>query len=157
MTETSYKPLYRERVLPNIGTFAATFVLLPSAVVISEPFDLRVGLLVGVIGVSLIWGVLVVKAPLIQVSSKELMVNSVSIPLSLIGDPIVIDKNAIFDERGPKLDPAAHKVFQGAIKSAIKIPILDPEDKTPYWLISTRNPGKLLRALKDSRNHTLNK
>jgi hypothetical protein len=82
------------------------------------------------------------------VSRTELTVGRVSIQRKLIGDPEVITKSQIFAERGTKLDPAAHKVFQGTVQTAIKIPITDPEDPTPYWLVSTRNPVKLADALR---------
>jgi hypothetical protein len=142
--------LYSERVLPNIGTFAAVFVLLPSTVIIAEPFDLRIGIVVGLIAVSTIWGLLVFRAPRIQVSKNHLRVGRVSIARNLVGTPQAIDKSEIFAERGPNLDPAAHKVFQGSVKTAVKIPVTDPEDPTPYWLVSTRNPKKLVEALSKS-------
>ena len=144
-----YEPaLYQERVVPNFGTFAAVFALLPSMAIISEPFDIRIGLAIGVVVVLSIWTMLIVRAPKIQVSIEELRVGKVVISRNLIGQPQVITKAEIFMERGPKLDPAAHKVFQGSVKTAIKIPIADPEDPTPYWLISTRNPNELARLLK---------
>jgi hypothetical protein len=142
--------LYSERVLPNFGTFAAVFVLLPSTVIIAEPFDLIIGLVVGLIAVSTIWGLLVFRAPRIQVSKNHLRVGRVSIARNLVGTPQAIDKSEIFAERGPNLDPAAHKVFQGSVKTAVKIPVTDPEDPTPYWLVSTRNPKKLVEALSKS-------
>jgi hypothetical protein len=142
--------LYSERVLPNFGTFAAVFVLLPSTLIIAEPFDLRIGLVVGLIAVSTIWGLLVFRAPRIQVSKNHLRVGRVSIARNLVGTPQAIDKSEIFAERGPNLDPAAHKVFQGSVKTAVKIPVTDPEDPTPYWLVSTRNPNKLVEALSQS-------
>jgi hypothetical protein len=142
--------LYKERVTPNLGTFAAVSVLLPSTVIISEPFDLLVGLVVGLIGVLGIWALLFFRAPQIRVTKEKLYVGRASIPRDLIGEPVAISKSEVFGERGPKLDPAAHKVFQGSIKTAIKIPISDPQDPTPYWLVSTRNPTKLAIVLKSS-------
>lgn len=142
--------LYQERVVPNLGTFAAVFVLLPSTVIISEPFDIRVGLVVGLIGVLTIWGLLLLRAPQIRVTKDGLQVGRVSIPRTLIGEPVAIGKAEIFAERGPNLDPAAFKVFQGTVKTAIKIPIVDADDPTPYWLVSTRNPAKLVEVLKSS-------
>jgi hypothetical protein len=59
----------------------------------------------------------------------------------------VIAKDQIFQERGPKLEPAAFKVFQGTVKTAVKIEISDPSDPTPYWIISTRKPIQLASAL----------
>lgn len=139
--------LYKERVLPGFGTFAAAFVLFPSIVIVAEPFDLIVGLVIGALVVSVIWGLLFIGSPLIVVTTKELKVGRVSVPRGLIGKPIAITKDGIFAERGPNLDPAAHKVFQGTIKTAIKIPINDREDPTPYWLVSTRSPEKMAEIL----------
>lgn len=142
--------LYRERVVPNLGTFAAVFVLLPSTIIVSEPFDIRVGLVVGLIGVLTVWGLLLSRAPQIRVTKDSLQVGRVFIPRTLIGEPVAIGKAEIFAERGPNLDPAAFKVFQGTVKTAIKIPIVDSDDPTPYWLVSTRNPAKLAEVLKSS-------
>jgi hypothetical protein len=87
------------------------------------------------------------RAPTIELSQLELRVGRVGIFRNLIGEAEVISKDRIFLERGPNLDPGAHKVFQGSVKTAIKIAILDPEDPTPYWLISTRKPDKLAELL----------
>ena len=141
---------YTERVLPNFGTFAAVFVLLPSIVIISEPFDLGVGLVIGSVAVFIIWVVLFIRAPKIEITNSNLRVARVTISRAFIGEPTAIGKNDIFAERGPKLDPAAHKVFQGTVSTAVKIPIIDPEDPTPYWLVSTRNPKKLVELLRKS-------
>jgi hypothetical protein len=145
--EKPESPLYKERVLPNFGTFAAVFALLPSIAIISEPFDIRIGLAVGVVVVITIWTLLILRAPTIELSQLELRVGRVGIFRNLIGEAEVISKDRIFLERGPNLDPGAHKVFQGSVKTAIKIAILDPEDPTPYWLISTRKPHKLAELL----------
>jgi hypothetical protein len=103
--------------------------------------------LIGVLG---IWALLFFRAPQIRVTKEKLYVGRASIPRDLIGEPVAISKSEVFSERGPKLDPAAYKVFQGSIKTAIKIPISDPQDPTPYWLVSTRNPAKLAIVLKSS-------
>ena len=133
--------------MPNFGTFAAVFALLPSIAIISEPFDIRIGLAVGVVVVITIWTLLILRAPTIELSQLELRVGRVGIFRNLIGEAEVISKDRIFLERGPNLDPGAHKVFQGSVKTAIKIAILDPEDPTSYWLISTRKPDKLAELL----------
>ena len=148
--EKPESPLYKERVLPNFGTFAAIFALLPSIAIISEPFDIRIGLALGVVAVIAIWTLLILRAPIIALSQLELKVGRVAILRNLIGEVEVISKEGIFLERGPKLDPGAYKVFQGSVKTAIKISITDPEDPTPYWLISTRRPDKLAELLKKS-------
>ena len=134
--------------MPNFGTFAAVFALLPSLTIVSEPFDVRIGLAIGIVVVITIWTLLIFRAPTIELSNLKLKVGRVGIFRNLIGRAEVISKDRIFLERGPNLDPGAHKVFQGSVKTAIKIAILDPEDPTPYWLISTRKPDKLAEHLK---------
>ena len=140
--------VYRERVRPNFGTFIAVATLLPAVTLVSEPFDYRIGIAVGLILVMSIWAALFFLAPVIQVGSSHLTVARAKIPRNLLGNIEEIAKNQIFSERGPKLDPAAHKVFQGTVKTAIKITVNDPNDPTPYWIISTRKPAQLAEVLR---------
>jgi hypothetical protein len=140
--------VYRERVRPNLGTFIAVATLLPAVTLVSEPFDYRIGIAVGLILVMSIWAALFFLAPVIQVGSSHLTVARAKIPRNLLGNIEEIAKDQIFSERGPKLDPAAHKVFQGTVKTAIKITVNDPNDPTPYWIISTRKPAQLAEMLR---------
>jgi hypothetical protein len=140
--------VYRERVRPNFGTFIAVATLLPAVTLVSEPFDYRIGIAVGLILVISIWAALFFLAPVIQVGSSHLTVARAKIPRNLLGNIEEIAKDQIFSERGPKLDPAAFKVFQGTVKTAIKITVNDPNDPTPYWIISTRKPAQLAEVLR---------
>jgi hypothetical protein len=140
--------VYRERVRPNFGTFIAVATLLPAVTLVSEPFDYRIGIAVGLILVISIWAALFFLAPVIKVGSSHLTVARAKIPRNLLGNIEEIAKDQIFSERGPKLDPAAHKVFQGTVKTAIKISLNDPNDPTPYWIISTRKPAQLAEVLR---------
>ena len=140
--------LYRERVRPNLGTFAAVAVLIPAVTLVSEPFDFRIGLILSLFMVAGIWAALYFYSPVISVGRQFLTVGRASIPRALLGKIVEIPKDQIFFERGPALDPASFKVFQGTVKTAIKIVIKDPEDPTPYWLVSTRKPSQLATVLR---------
>ena len=85
---------------------------------------------------------------MIKVSKTTFTVGQASIPRALLGKIDEIEKDQIFQERGPKLDPAAYKVFQGTVKTALKIAIKDSSDPAPYWIISTRKPAQLATVLK---------
>ena len=149
---SSQKPtepiLYQERVRTNVGTFVAVLTLLPAVTLVSEPFDYRVGVVIGSVLVLAIWAALFFLAPVIKVGKTTLTVGRASIPRSLLGRIDEIAKEQIFQERGPKLDPAAYKVFQGTVKTALKIAIMDANDPTPYWILSTRKPAQLATVLK---------
>jgi len=140
--------LYRERVRPNLGTFAAVAILIPAVTLVSEPFDFRIGLILSVLLVLGIWGALYFYSPVISVGRVFLSVGRASIPRALLGKIVEIPKDQIFHERGPALDPGSYKVFQGTVKTAVKIMIKDPEDPTPYWIVSTRKPSQLATVLK---------
>ena len=140
--------VYVERVRPDLGTFIAVATLLPAVTLVAEPFDYRIGIAVGLVLVFSIWSALYFLAPVIQVGSSFLKVGRAKIPRNLLGKIEEIAKNQIFSERGPNLNPAAYKVFQGTVKTALKIYVNDPNDPTPYWIISTRKPTQLANALK---------
>ena len=133
---------------PNVGTFVAVLTLLPAVTLVAEPFDYRVGVVIGSVLVLAIWAALFFLAPVIKVGKTTLTVGRASIPRSLLGRIDEIAKEQIFQERGPKLDPAAYKVFQGTVKTALKIAIMDANDPTPYWILSTRKPTQLATVLK---------
>ena len=139
---------YRERLLPNLGTFLAAAILLPAISLVLEPFSLNLGLIIGSSTVALIWLSLFLFAPVVWVTDGKLIAGKAQIPLSLLGKSEVVTKESIFLERGPKLSPTAFRLFQGSIRTALKIEVDDPSDPTPYWLISTRKPQELQRALK---------
>lgn len=133
---------------PNFGTFLASAALLPAITLVSEPFDFRIGLIIGSLLVMAIWFAMFFLSPVIRVREASLSVGVASIHRSLLGAVEVIPKEQIFQERGPKLEPAAFKVFQGTVKTAVKIQIRDSEDPTPYWIVSTRKPVQLASALR---------
>ncbi len=126
----------------------AVFPLFPAVTLVSEPFDFRVGAVVGAILVLGIWAALLFLAPIIKVSKTTLSVGRASIPRTLLGKIDEIAKDQIFAERGPKLDPGAYKVFQGTVNTAIKIEIKDSNDPAPYWIFSTRKPSQLATVLR---------
>jgi len=142
--------LYRERVSPNLGTFAAVAVLIPAIALVSEPFDFRIGLVIGPLLVFGIWAALFFFSPVISVGKQFLTVGAATIPRALLGKITEVPKDQIFHERGPGLNPASYKVFQGTVRTAIKIAIKDPDDPTPYWIISTRKPTQLATVLRAS-------
>lgn len=139
--------VFQERVSPNFGTFLATSALVPAITLVSEPFDFRIGLIIGALLVLAIWWAMFFLSPVIRVRKSSLSVGVASIPIALLGKIEVIPKDQIFQERGPNLEPTAYKVFQGTVKTALKIEVADPSDPTPYWIISTRKPVQLASVL----------
>ena len=48
---------------------------------------------------------------------------------------------------GVDADARAYLLLRPYLKRAVKVEITDPADPAPYWLVSTRNPEELARAV----------
>ena len=125
----------------------AVSALIPAVTLVSEPFDYRIGLFLSVGLVAAIWAAFIFMSPSIRVTENNLFAGKAYVPRKFIGEVVEIGKDRIFQERGPELDPASYKVFQVTVKAAVKVYLKDPQDPTPYWIISTRKPDKLAKAL----------
>ncbi len=83
----------------------------------------------------------------ISVTPDELHVDDAHIPLRFVGEVIPLDAD---DRRlllGPGADPLAFVIQRPWIGGAVQIVLNDPDDPTPYWVVSTRRPEKLAAAL----------
>ncbi|MFF5989060.1 DUF3093 domain-containing protein [Prauserella flavalba] len=81
-------------------------------------------------------------------SERELWVGDAHLPLRFVGEVEVIGKAAKRKALGPELDPAAFVAHRGWVPTMVRIHLTDPEDPTPYWLISTRHPERLAELLR---------
>jgi len=49
---------------------------------------------------------------------------------------------------GPEADARAYLLLRPYLKRAVRVEITDPADPTPYWLVSSRRPDELARAVR---------
>ncbi len=83
----------------------------------------------------------------IRVTDGQLHVDDAHLPVHFIAEVIPLDAE---DRRlllGPGADPLAFVIQRPWIRGAVQIVLNDPDDPTPYWVISTRNPEALAAAL----------
>jgi hypothetical protein len=73
------------------------------------------------------------------------------IPVSLLGPPVALDRADSRRLAGMDADARAHLVLRPYVPRAVRVPVVDPADPTPYWLVSTRRPDALVSALADAR------
>jgi len=48
---------------------------------------------------------------------------------------------------GPEADARAYLLLRPYLKRAVKVEITDPADPAPYWLVSSRHPDELAKAI----------
>jgi len=77
----------------------------------------------------------------------ELAAGQAHLPTSAVASSAVIPASAKSAALGRQLDPAAYVVHRSWVGPMALVVLDDPEDPTPYWLVSTRHPERLLAAL----------
>jgi hypothetical protein len=83
----------------------------------------------------------------VEVRDGELWAGEAHIPLSNLGEKRVVPASAKRQVMGPRFDPAAFALTRGWIGPMVFLAVDDPDDPTPYWLLSTRKPEELIAAL----------
>lgn len=84
----------------------------------------------------------------VRVTDHELQAGPSTLALQHVGRIEVVPKEGRQEALGPQLDPAAHLLHRSWIGPVVRIEVTDPEDPTPYWVISVRDPDGFVRALR---------
>jgi hypothetical protein len=77
----------------------------------------------------------------------ELRVGRAHLPTNFVATTAIVPPSAKSAALGRQLDPAAFVSHRPWIGPMVLLVLDDPDDPTPYWLISTRRPERLLAAL----------
>lgn len=77
----------------------------------------------------------------------ELWVGEAHLPATVIARAAEVPASAKSAALGRQLDPAAYVVHRGWVGPMLLVVLDDPDDPTPYWLISCRQPQRVLAAL----------
>ncbi|MFM2384496.1 MAG: hypothetical protein RL166_370, partial [Actinomycetota bacterium] len=76
-------------------------------------------------------------APVLEMTEEKFSARGAKIELKLLGKAEIVPQDEVFAELGTKLDARAWLSIQASIKGLVKVQVLDKNDPTPYWLIST--------------------
>lgn len=87
------------------------------------------------------------RVPVRVTANGELHANKARLPVSVIARGATVPATAKSAALGRQLDPAAYLVHRAWVKTMVLLVLDDPDDPTPYWLVSTRNPAAVLAAL----------
>ena len=69
------------------------------------------------------------------------------IPVALLGAAVALDAVASRRLAGVDADARAFLLLRPYVKRSVRVPVEDPADPAPYWLVSTRHPDRLAAAL----------
>ena len=83
----------------------------------------------------------------IAVADGELRAGRAHIEGRHLGLVEALDAEQTRRTAGPEADARAYLVLRPYLKRAVKVEITDPDDPTPYWLVSSRRPEELAGAV----------
>jgi hypothetical protein len=143
--------VYRERLVPGPGTIAACLLLLPAVLLVLLPISRIAGATAAVAVTAAVIALLVARSPVVAVQDGMLQAGRARIEVELTGTPEPLRGDDARTARGTGLDARAWIVLRGWIDGVVRVPLLDPADPAPYWLVSTRHPEELAAALERAR------
>jgi hypothetical protein len=152
--ETSQTVRYRERLwvpwwwwLPGFG-LAALIALEVNQGVQSLPNWVPFAVLFALAAAALLWMSRAEVSVVSDGDAVELWAGPAHLPASVISRSAEIPRSAKSAALGRQLDPAAYVLHKAWVGPMALVVLEDPDDPTPYWLVSCRHPDRLLSALR---------
>ncbi len=139
--------MYRERLWPPPSWFLLSLLLIPAVILVLAPINLVLGIAVSIPMYGLAVLFLLSMSPTVTVSDEVLRAGRGRIERRYLGEATVITGAAVFPALHSELDARAWLCLRGWSRGIVTIPINDPDDPTPYWVISSKHPERLAAAL----------
>jgi hypothetical protein len=83
-----------------------------------------------------------------QSGQIELWAGQAHLPADVITRTAEVPRSAKSAALGRQLDPAAYVLHRAWIGPMVLVVLDDPDDPTPYWLVSTRHPDRVISTLR---------
>lgn len=101
-----------------------------------------------VVAVLSLWLLLTAGRVQVRVTADGVLhAHKASLPRAVISRGGAIPATAKSAALGRQLDPAAYLMHRSWVRTLVVLVLDDPDDPTPYWLVSTRHPERVLAAL----------
>ena len=88
----------------------------------------------------------------IRVADGVLRAGRAHIPVSMLADPVALDREQTRLLAGRDANVHAFLLLRPYLKQSVRVEVTDPADPAPYWLVSTRRPRELAGALAAARS-----
>jgi hypothetical protein len=83
----------------------------------------------------------------VSVHDQTFRAGRAQIPVGLLGAAVPLDAAGSRRLAGVDADARAYLLLRPYVKRSVQVPVEDPADPAPYWLVSTRHPDRLVAAL----------
>jgi hypothetical protein len=84
----------------------------------------------------------------LEIAGGELRVRGAHLPLAYVSGAVALDGPTLRRVVGREGDPAAYVSIRPWIGAGVQVWIDDEDDPTPYWVVSSRHPDEVVRAVR---------
>lgn len=84
----------------------------------------------------------------VEISDGELRIRGAHLPLEYVTGAVGLDPHTLRRVVGREGDPAAFVQIRPWIGPGVQVWLDDEDDPTPYWVVSTRHPDRLVSVLR---------
>lgn len=140
---------YRERLwVPASWWVIGLFFAVSFATAVGFALGPAVSLAGGALAIALVaGGLLRYGSTAIVVDDDGLWAGRYRLEAAYLGEVLAHSAGETRARLGSGADRNAHLVVRGYIPTSVEVGIADPADPHPYWLVSSRRPDELARAL----------
>jgi hypothetical protein len=152
MPTDTEQAVYSERLWPSPGIWAATIGFGAALGLIPAPISVEVAVIVAVIGSVGLVTLLALTTPGLEVTADRFVAGRARVPLSFVSGIEPLDRAQMRQARGVRIDARAYLCIRGWLPAGAKVILNDPDDPTPYWIVSSRRPEALTQAVRTALN-----
>ncbi|MEP6481697.1 MAG: DUF3093 domain-containing protein [Rhodoglobus sp.] len=147
--------IYRERLWPSPWLFVSTALVIPASLLVFLPINQTVGVIVAAVLYLGCVVLLLLGSPVVAVTETTFVAGKARLPLSAVGAVAGFSGMDARDARGPHLDARAWLLIRGWVDPVVRVDVVDADDPTPYWIVSTRHPEAVIHAVAQAKAATL--
>jgi hypothetical protein len=97
------------------------------------------------LSVAIVWGL---GRTRLTITAEELSIRGAHVPLRYISGVVALDARTLRRLIGREGDPQAFVAIRPWIGPGVQLQLDDPDDPTPYWVISSRHPDRVTALLR---------
>jgi hypothetical protein len=143
--------IYRERLWASAWVFISTALVIPASLLVFLPINFGAGVIVAIVLYAGCVAILIATSPVIEVTTEQFVAGRARLPIRFIGSVEGFRDDEATLERGQRLDSHAWLLIRGWIGPIVRVDVLDENDPTPYWVVSTRHPEDVVAAIAKAR------
>lgn len=121
------------------------------AALTASPLGTGASVLAGAVTLVLLVTAVLATSRSVAVRDGELVAGAAHIPVRLLGEPRVLDRAGLHAALGPGSDARDFALVRSWLPGAVAVEVIDPDDPTPQWLVSSRRPARLAEAIRQAQ------